>query len=294
MKVAVCYTKRSPTGILNCDAFAEGVVESGDAMFTVNGIDEIGIVSECDVAVQCCVYNKRGHSAEQQFRRAVERLAKRRVVIDGGCIGGFFDRKTSPGYLTVGVDGIKRAAQYFNANSPPERWNQLGIGLRPWRSQGTHILLLGQTQQGYGTQHLPTTINEWFETAIRQLRAVTDRPIIFRPHPDEKAVPSVAVTGYSVRKHRCRLMDDLKDAWCCVAKTTNATVEAIVQGIPVLTDDPLCIGYPMASHSLADVENPLTPKRSQWAYDLAYTQWSVAEFRKGLPWRHLRPHLIDS
>lgn len=293
MKVAICYTKRSPAGIRNCDAFAEGVLESGDSICTVNNIDEIEIVSDCDVALQCCVYNKHSQSTEQQFRRAVEKSARRLIVIDGGCVRSLFDTKESRGYLTVGVDGIKRAAQFYNANSPPDRWNQLGVPLAPWRTNGRHILLLGQTQLGYGTQHMATTINKWFQKVIRKLRGMTDRPIVFRPHPDEKAVPSVDVPGFLVQKRGRRLQEDLDGAWCCVAKTTNAAVEVIVHGIPVVTDDPLCMGYPVASHDFAEIENPSTPERAQWAYDLMYTQWNVAELRKGLPWRHLRPHLVS-
>jgi hypothetical protein len=293
MKVAVCYTKRSPQGIRNCDAFAEGVMESGDSVCIISNIDEIGLLSECDVAVQCCIQNRHGQSPDQRFRGAVEKLALRRIVIDGGCVRGLFEAPDSPVFLSIGVNGIKREAQYFNTTSPPERWNQLGIQLRPWRSDGRHILLLGQTQHGYGTQHLSLPINKWFERIVRQLRGATDRPIVFRPHPDEKAVPSVEVSGFVVRERGRKLKDELEGAWCCVAKTTNAVVEAIVRGIPVVTDDPLCLGYPVASHDFAGIENPATPERAQWAYDLAYTQWSIEDLRQGLPWRHFRPHLTN-
>jgi hypothetical protein len=292
MKVAICYTKRSPEGIRNCDAFAEGVIESGDSVCIISDIDEIGLLVGCDVTVQCCIYNKHGQSPEQRFRRAVETLAKRRIVIDGGCICGLFEGSVV--YLSVGINGIKREAQYFNAKSPPDRWNQLGLQLQPWRCDGRHILLLGQTQHGYGTQHLSVAINNWFEKIVRQLRGMTDRPIVFRPHPNEKTVPSVKGSDLVVRKRGRKLKEDLEGAWCCVAKTTNAVVEAVVRGIPVLTDDPMCMGYPVASHNFADVENPLITERAQWAYDLAYTQWNIEELRKGLPWRHLRPHLSVS
>jgi hypothetical protein len=171
-----------------------------------------------------------------------------------------------------------------------DRWNELGIPLRPWRTEGRHILLLGQTQLGYGTNHLPIPVNEWIQQTARAIRDVADRPIVLRPHPDEKTRPQIDVTDYSVLD-RGKLGAALEGAWCCVAKTTYAVVEAILRGIPVITDDPMCVAYPVAAHDLADVEAPAMPDRTQWACDLAYTQWNIDELRQGLPWRHLRPHL---
>lgn len=292
MRVAICYTKLSPEGILNCDAFAEGVLMSGDTVCPIISMAEMGRLAKCDAAVQCCVYNPHGGSAEQTFRRAVEESARRRIVIDGGCLRNFFNLRAADGYLTIGVNGIKSAARYFNSESPPDRWNELGIPLMPWRTEGRHILLLGQTQFGYGTNHMRIPVNEWIQQTARAIRDVTDRPIVLRPHPDEKTRPSVDVADYSVLD-RGKLGAALDGAWCCVAKTTYAVVEAILRGIPVITDDPMCVAYPVASHNLADIEAPATPDRTQWACELAYTQWNIDELRQGLPWRHLRPHLSN-
>jgi hypothetical protein len=132
----------------------------------------------------------------------------------------------------------------------------------------------------------------WLTKAIRRLRQVTKRPIVLRPHPNQRQLPQLQLPAYYVSRQRS-LQEDLRGAWCCYARTTNAAVRAVLAGIPLITEDPMNIAYPVAGHNRRDVLAPPTPERQQWLADLAYAQWSPAEMAAGLPWRHLRPHVAS-
>jgi hypothetical protein len=49
---------------------------------------------------------------------------------------------------------------------------------------------------------------------------------------------------------------------------------------------PVSMAWPMASHNLR--EPVRTPDRSQWAYNLAYRQWTLEEIASGEFWETVR------
>jgi hypothetical protein len=57
--------------------------------------------------------------------------------------------------------------------------------------------------------------------------------------------------------------------------------------VPVITCSEYNFLWPISSHSLEDVENPIGGDREHLLYDLAYTQWSVEEISNGKAWEHL-------
>ncbi len=68
---------------------------------------------------------------------------------------------------------------------------------------------------------------------------------------------------------------------------SNVAVEAIMNGIPAIC--PIGVASVMAGHDLSQIEAPPMPEgREQWAADIAYCQWSLAEMQSGAAWRHLR------
>ena len=82
------------------------------------------------------------------------------------------------------------------------------------------------------------------------------------------------------------LADVLHGAHCVVAHHSNVAVEAILAGIPAIC--PEGVASVMAGHKLKQIEDPPMPSgRAQWAADIAYCQWSIAEMTAGLPWIHL-------
>lgn len=210
-------------------------------------------------------------------------------------------------YYSVGFEGLKRNADYCNTGSPPDRWKKLGIPIKPWRKRGNHILLIGQTLHGLSSQHID--IYEWYGRVVKQIRTMTRKLIVFRHHPrlvkirgpenksridkDNNAIKKAVKDFRNFRSSTgWTLEEDLHDAWCAVAFTSNAAVPTVVSGIPLFSGDPACMAWPVSGHSLHRIDRPPTPKREQWANDLAYAQWTVAEFMSGECWKHFRSHAL--
>ena len=61
-------------------------------------------------------------------------------------------------------------------------------------------------------------------------------------------------------------------------------------GIPVFALSHHSLAYPVANHSLEDIETPAMPDRTAWLQDLAYAQWRNIELANGDYWRHFMAH----
>lgn len=139
--------------------------------------------------------------------------------------------------------------------------------VKPWRKSGKNIIICAQTD-GF---HKRMGVADW-ESEIRQkLALVTDRPIISR-----------------TKKTARPLAEDLMDAWCVITHSSNAAVEAVLDGVPVISTAD-CASSVMGLHDAFNVEYPIYPSgRWEWAAKLAANQWTLEEIRKGLCWDRIK------
>lgn len=190
-------------------------------------------------------------------------------------------------YYAVGLNGLNGRAQFNNNNSPPDRWNKLDVDLNPWRTHGEHILLIGQVPWDASVQH--TDHIEWLTKTVAQIKEITDRPIIFRPHPlAATQTPSLLGTSRSVNT----LETDLINAHAVVTFSSNTGVDAILQGIPSYAADQGSMIWNIANKDITHINAPALKTREQWVNDIAYTQWNYDEMRSGEAWMHIKPLLI--
>jgi hypothetical protein len=70
------------------------------------------------------------------------------------------------------------------------------------------------------------------------------------------------------------------------ALTLNSSVgvEAVMSGVPTVTQDEGAMAWSVTSHDPAE---SITPDRTDWLHWLAWTQWSWTEIAEGKPWAHL-------
>ena len=47
------------------------------------------------------------------------------------------------------------------------------------------------------------------------------------------------------------------------------------------------MAYPVSNKYIRDIESPQTFDRTQWLYNLGYTQWREDEIAEGKCWQHL-------
>jgi len=288
MRVAICHTKNAPNANRCLEAAYNGVGECGDTPVKITQANAHKIYG-CEAMIQMCEYNK---VAGKDFRWWLKRVSNKklipRLIMDTGYIRNgrlkgspdFHDR-----YMACSWQSIKGLGVSLNKNSPPDRWDKLGVSLKPWRKpkgSSQRILVLGQHETGTSTQHI--NVIDWFQEVIAELPRYTRRPIVMRKHPNQTEFPE---GDYRILKDGFTIEEDLRDTWCVIARTTNGAVDAIMNGIPVITPDDMSMAYPVSAHDLCEVEDPYMPDRTQWGYDIAYAQWKITEIGYGTMWQHM-------
>lgn len=168
---------------------------------------------------------------------------------------GYFKRGHYAGYYRV----TKNALQADGSGSfPSDRWDKLGIVLKPWR-RGSKIIVCPPSQHQIEWFGLET----WLEDTLGQIDS--DREVVVKTKSSGPL--------------------DLACAHILVTFASNAAVDAVVGGVPVISLGPCAANQ--VSGRLSDINEPLYPDREQWAANLAYGQFTLEEMRDGTAWRIL-------
>jgi hypothetical protein len=225
------------------------------------------------------------------------------MCIDGSC-WKYLDDAGS--YLRYSLGGpFYDKAQYANANSGPEKWNQisrdLGITLTPEQtnSQG-YILICMQRDGGFAMKTLdPIT---WLRNKIVEIRRHTTRTIMVRPHPGAYDMADFAelrgkhyrerMNTHIIDPEHTTLADNIAQAHSAVFFNSSAAVAAVCQGVPIFVDDSSCVAWDVANKDISMIEAPRHFDRQQWIWNLAAAHWSDQENRQGDTYRRFLPYLI--
>lgn len=270
-------TRRRSVAI--CQAMFQGIRAVGDK---VDYLRDIAYVQpDADVAV---FYGMSGNLRRIfEDYQAVGRIA---VYIDLGywsrrAPGG---RKTRyNGYHKFSINARHPTAYFRNRQHDGGRLAVHGIAIQPWRSAGGHILIAGMGTKASKFEGFP--YEEWERSAIDRIRAMTDRPIVYRPKPNCKQAKPIAGTIYSPPEQPIEAV--LSNCHAVVTHHSNVAVDGLVAGVPCFCWEG--VATPLALQSLAQIESPVTHDgREQWAADIAWTQWNLAEMADGSAWRYLR------
>ena len=151
---------------------------------------------------------------------------------------------------------------------PADRLGLLPVLPRPWRTQGSKILVVCASQYHY---HLHgTSLDVWQANVKAQLGKFTDREIEFRPKNLNK-------------KKRTSLYEDLvtdDDIYCVISDSSAAAVEAIWLGIPVITLQ-RHVTAPVARSKFYDINNLYRGPLGDWLCALTYSQFTKQEMLDG-------------
>jgi hypothetical protein len=232
---------------------------------------------ECDVAVIFGgvkrAFNKTWSKAEILERHEGRRLImvesafmRRGVYYQVGFGGAAGHAEFNPLRRVLGMD------RFFEINGDHyESWQK--------RPEGP-IVVIGQLPRDVQVQHVDHI--GWCQQTVK-FYADHGEEVWFRPHPK---VGSSCEYGVPQKYIDTRpLKEVLAVARAVVTWNSTTGVDAALAGVPVVALDRGSMAWSVAGHSL--LHNYLTPRRQQWASLLGYSQWTLAEMRKGLPWRHL-------
>ena len=215
---------------------------------------------------------------DRLFRDYRER--RKAVYIDLGYWGR---RKLSrfDGYHKVSVNDRHPTAYFQQRPHASDRFDRHRVAIRPWRTEGRHILVAGMSAKAATAERLLP--NQWERDTIARLRRLTRRPIIYRPKPNWAEAKPIEGSTFD---RDTPLEQALRDCHAVVTHHSNVAVDALLAGVPCIC--PGGVASVLSGHSLDQIESPPMPDgREQWAADLAYTQWSVDEMKQGLAYRYL-------
>ena len=185
--------------------------------------------------------------------------AKEFWYIDHGYFG-----KGSPhrfdGYYRIVYNSI---IHDVHGDFPSDRIDNFNLKFKDWRKNGNKIIMVPPSvPMG---KFLGVSDEAWVEHTKKEIEKYTDREVVLCQKQKGK---------------KSNLMELMKDAWVLITDHSNCQVDALVNGVPVITTSPMRrIG------SLADVENPVMDR--SFLNNLAYRQWTINEINSGQAWREL-------
>jgi hypothetical protein len=280
MKVGI-FDSKGVVGKTLLNEFEVGLIEKNEDYFYVKD----GIYDYCDVAVVFGMYSKKFKDTtnyRKLIRTSQLNQGKEILIIEKG----FLNRDK---YFSVGLNNQTGKGIYFNENMPSDRFNALDIDVKPWTIKGKNIILCGQIYWDTSVQHID--YKKWLQDTAKELRKLTDKPIIYRPHPKRpESISEVKGLITSTKSYQ----EDLKDAFAVVAFNSNSALEAMIEGVPAFVYDKGSMVYNIANRDIKDINAPYYNYREQTLYNIAYTQWNKEEMRSGQAWEHIKKGLINN
>lgn len=186
-------------------------------------------------------------------------------------------------------------------DSTYNRWRVLqkrhNLIVNDWKRTGDHILINLQEFKDASLNRLEYNrikYPEYMIEKIKEIRSVTDRPILIRTHPlndhaqnyIKKEIPEIKNLYFSKGKP---LEEDLKQAHSCVVYNSTSSVESVMYGIPTFTLDPSAVAYEVTRHNLQEIEdNIIEFDRDPWLQKIAFMNWRPEELDDGYLWSLLK------
>jgi hypothetical protein len=212
------------------------------------------------------------------------------IVVD---IGALYRGET----WKIAINSITADGYYGHTeNLDWDRPRKLGISLALNFSRNPRIVIAAQHARSLQTVGL-VSIEGWVVQQVEQLRTVTDRPIVVRPHPRSPLncsglvhLPNDVVIEKPVKI--ANTYDSYNLAFDCHAMVNHNSgpgIQAALAGTrPIVNQTSLA--HPV-SIQLQDIENPYKIDRDQWLVEICHTEYTLKEIKQGLWLTRLKTHL---
>lgn len=173
-----------------------------------------------------------------------------------------------------------------------------GAELKPWRSNGNHILILCQRPKGF---NMFTDQEAWLDKTLSKIRKHSQRPVMIRMHPGDgtrfKQIEKIQKkygTSVSISEH-ANIRDALVNCWCTVGLNSTPNVVAAIEGIPGYIEDPKhSWAADVAFTDLSIIESPPLLDRTAWSHKIANIHWSNNEVRSGKLWAAIKNYISSA
>lgn len=306
MKVGIFYNSiRNPAKFANkvdlMNNFKAGVVAQGDEIVDYHDNQ----LPDQDLAAGFVL----GYTLEDNFRKKIIDTLRTRqipqIFVDSNIL--HYSRKEHEWHRYSINSVYPNDGVYLFDGMDVNKWSTYsewhGAELKPWRTQGDHILILCQRPKGWNM--FGTDQDHWLEKTIDKIRKISPkRPIVVRMHPGDgsrfKQIDKIN-KRYSGKTDRIitstneSIRDDLINCWCTVGYNSTPNVVSLIEGIPAYVEDPVhSWAAGMAFTDLQLIKNPPCPDRSEWIHKIANIHWSNEEVRSGRLWAAIKNYISSA
>ena len=264
-------------------AFKTGLYENGD--------QETKSYEEADVVVIWSVLFVGRMASNKEIWDKARKDGKPVIVLEVGAL----DRGVS---WKVGINGINRTATFIKPFEE-NRFGKFNHRVAEWKETGDFVTIF--TQRSDSTQWKGMCSTEaWVSDQIREIKKVSQRPIVIRPHPRDKYIDLHRLKGLKNVYFDLPVQRDVDTfnhndifarSYAVINHSSGPSVQASLMGIHTICS-PDSLAYPV-SESYSTLENPKNPDRSEWLQMLAHTEWTVPEIESGIVWKNLKPLLTS-
>ena len=136
------------------------------------------------------------------------------------------------------------------------------------QKSGSKILIAPPTSKVF--KHYDYKVSQWLSEIIEKIKKFTDKEIIIRQKPKSR----------KVRINEDKFLDQLKkdDIHCVVTFSSIISIEALLNGYPVLTLGPNAASY-LSESKIENIDNPYFPDEDKIREHMFYL--SACQFEKG-------------
>jgi len=197
-------------------------------------------------------------STHDPFARRYEAVGAKVVIAEHGWVGGntfalCLGQHNGAGTWWVGEES---------------RWPNFGIAVKPWRTEGEHILVVPQRGIGIPPVAMPRI---WTSDVLRRLTVATNRRIVVR-YPQDRIHP---------------IEPEFRGCHAVVTWASGGGIKAIVEGCPVFYEMPHWIGAYAARPGIEHIEQPYLGERDTLFHRLSWAMWKPEEIETGEPFQCL-------
>jgi hypothetical protein len=164
-----------------------------------------------------------------------------------------------------------------------DRPRKLGISLALNFSRTPKIVIAAQHKKSLQVAEL-VSMEGWILTQIENITAVTDIPIVIRPHPrsslDHTQFQNVTIEQ---PKKITSTYDSYNLAFDChaiVNYNSGPGIQAALAGTRPVVDSS-SLAHPVGVQ-IADIEKPYNQDRDQWLVEICHTEYTLQEINQGL------------
>lgn len=300
MKVGIFYNSISNPGkfsnkVMLMDNFKAGVEACGDQVveYRSNQLPDEPLAAGFVL----------GYTLEDNFRKKIIDVLRQRntpqIFVDSNILHYARPEHEWHRYSLNSVypnDGV-----YFFQDLDVGKWQTYsawhGVSLKPWRTNGNHILIFCQRPKGWNM--FGNDQEAWLDDVIGKIRQHSSRPVMVRMHPGDgsrfKAIDKLRKkygNNVAISEH-ANIRDALDNCWCTVGYNSTPNVVAAIEGVPGYIQDPVhSWAADVAFNDISLIETPPMPDRNAWINKIANIHWSNQEVRSGKIWSAIKQYIV--